>query len=100
MDDYSSNGGDEFFIEQTATQLEVDESLVTITSVTEGSVIIAFKIKSSGTGNKLDDLKAIKAKLDAAVASGAMKVFPGAIILDYESGFVTVSNLLFNLFIV
>jgi len=92
MTDYDTAGGDTYFIEQTATQLEVDESLITITSVIEGSVIIVFKIKSSGTGNKQDELKALKAKLDTAVSSGAMKVFGGAGILNYESGFVIVSK--------
>jgi len=94
----TSNGGDSFFIEQTATQLEVDESQVTVTSVKEGSVIITFKIASGGS--KAADIQAIKAKLDAAVSSGAMTVYPGAVILDYESGFVTVGKFFFILSIV
>ncbi len=99
MDDYDTAGGDTFFIEQTATQLEVEQSLVTIISVTEGSVIVKFKVKSSG--NKAADLKALKAKLDDAVSSGSMKIYgTGAGILNYEAGFVTLSNFLFILFYV
>ena len=93
MADYTSNGGDSFFIEQTATQLSINKNLISVTSVKTGSVIVTFKIKSTDS--------ATKTTLDNAVTTGAMNFYPESTeILDYESGFVVASKLIFLLLFV
>jgi len=95
MEDYNGDGGDANFVSETSAALEVPTTSITVSDVSVGSVIIKFKIKSSGGSSlaeKEDELKQIKAKLDAAVKSGAMKIYSGATILNYESGIVIVSK--------
>jgi len=99
LDDYNSKGGDSYFILETSKALGIDASQITITSVKEGSVILTFTITSSESGSSLADqetqLKLVKSKLDEAVKSGAMDVYSGATILNYESGVLVVSKLYF-----
>jgi len=84
MADYTSNGGKTFFIAQAATALAIDKSLISVTSVKAGSVIVNFKVKSTDS--------AIKTKLDNAVTAGDMDFYPQSTgILDYQSGFALTS---------
>ena len=95
LKEYNDKGGDSYFITETSKALGIDKSLIKITSVKEGSVIATFTISSSGgttLADKQKQLADVKATLDDAVKTGALNVYPGAVILNYESGIVTASN--------
>ena len=99
MQDYTKAGGDDHFISELSSSLDVPKEDISITSVKTGSVIISFKINNSGTGTlaeKQQQLQEIKAKLDEAVKTGALNAYPDAVILNYEAGVLVVSK--FDLF--
>lgn len=94
MDEYIQTGGRSHWIVYAAFILGIDTKQLKITSVKEGSVIIDFVIGSPDSGSYEDQqnkLKEIKAALDKAVKAGDMNAYPGAVILNYESGVVAAS---------
>jgi len=89
LEDFYLQGGNETFISQLSQNLGVYDFLIKVTKVSIGSVIIKFTIQStkgSSVAEKQEELGKIKTKLDEAVESGALNVFPGAAVLDYDSG--------------
>lgn len=94
MEDYENAGGDEHITNDLAASLNKNPGDISIDSVTVGSVIIKFSIKSTGTGTLAEQqqqLKDIKAALDDAVKSGTLNAYPTATILNYESGVVVIT---------
>lgn len=49
LNEYEDAGGDGEFANTLATNLDVDPSLIEITDVREGSVIVTFNIASDGS---------------------------------------------------
>ena len=97
MEEYAAKGGDKYYISNLSKQLGLAEEFFEITKVSVGSVIIEYSIKSSGgsLAEQKAELEKIKADLDQAMKIGALNLFDGAKVLNYESGIVVISKLLF-----
>lgn len=98
LEDFTLQGGNATFISQLGKNLGVYDFLIKVTKVGLRSVMIKFTIqctRESSVPEKQEELEQVKAKLDEAVESGAMNVYPGAAVLDYDSGVKIHSNLTF-----
>jgi len=95
--DFEEQNGKEMFLTGTSDALGIDQGMIRINSIREGSVIIEFEI--SMTAGKLvtqdavmQQIQDIGTRLSNAVRDGRMNFFEGATILDYQPQIVVYTN--------
>jgi len=97
LQQFANQGGQQYFLDRTSEVLQIDQDIMRILSIRQGSVIIEFEVVlTGGEGVSQQELERriqeIGNLLNDAVSSGKMNFFDGAAILNYEPQIIIYSN--------